>query len=345
MMKASISLSELATHIGAKVEGNAADDLLVTGVATLSGAGKQEVSFFSNRKYREELLQTQAAAIILAGKDRRFCKVPMLVMDNPYLGYARAVRLFNPVTPPPVGIHPTAWVSPEAVLDPSVSVAPHAVIEAGAQIASEVFIGPGCVVGKDVQIGNGCQLIANVTLCTGTRLGDSVTIHPGTVIGSDGFGNANDAGKWVKVPQLGGVLIGNDVEIGANTTIDKGALEDTVIGQGVRLDNQIQIAHNVQIGEYTAIAGCVGIAGSTNIGRYCLIAGGVGISGHLELVDNVHVTGGSIVLQSILEPGVYSSGTPIEPNRKWRRNYHRFKHLDEMERRLQTLEKSEEIEL
>jgi len=336
-----MSLSELATHIGAKVEGNAANDLLVTGVATLSGAGKQEVSFFSNRKYRQELLQTQAAAIILAGKDRRFCKVPMLVMDNPYLGYARAVALFNPVTAPPVGIHPTAWVSSEAVLDVSVSVAPHAVIEAGAQIAGDVFIGPGCVVGKDVKIGNGCQVMANVTLCTGTRLGDGVIIHPGTVIGSDGFGNANDAGKWVKVPQLGGVLIGNDVEIGANTTIDKGALEDTVIGQGARLDNQIQIAHNVHIGEYTAIAGCVGIAGSTIIGRYCLIAGGVGISGHLELVDHVHVTGGSIVLQSILEPGVYSSGTPIEPNRKWHRNYHRFKHLDEMARRLQILEKSD----
>ena len=342
-MKVSINLSELATHIGAKVEGNLTDDLLVTGVATLSAAGKQEVSFFANSKYRKELLQTQAAAIILADKDRRFCKVPQLVMDNPYLGYARAVTLFNPVTPPPVGIHPTAWVSSEAVLDASVSIAPHAVIEAGAQIAGDVFIGPGCVVGKGVKIGNGCQLMANVTLCTGTRLGDRVIVHPGTVIGSDGFGNANDAGKWVKVPQLGGVLVGNDVEIGANTTIDKGALEDTIIGEGARLDNLIQIAHNVHIGKHTAIAGCVGIAGSTHIGNYCLIAGGVGISGHLELVDNVHVTGGSIILQSILEPGVYSSGTPIEPNRKWHRNYHRFKHLDDMARRLQILEKKQGI--
>ncbi len=342
-MKVSINLSELATHIGAKVEGNLTDDLLVTGVATLSGAGKQEVSFFANSKYRKELLQTQAAAIILADKDRRFCKVPQLLMDNPYLGYARAVTLFNPVTPPPVGIHPTAWVSSEAVLDASVSIAPHAVIEAGAQIAADVFIGPGCVVGKGVKIGNGCQLMANVTLCTGTRLGDRVIVHPGTVIGSDGFGNANDAGKWVKVPQLGGVLVGNDVEIGANTTIDKGALEDTIIGEGARLDNLIQIAHNVHIGEHTAIAGCVGIAGSTHIGNYCLIAGGVGISGHLELVDHVHVTGGSIILQSILEPGVYSSGTPIEPNRKWHRNYHRFKHLDEIARRLQILEKKQGI--
>ena len=342
-MKVSISLSELATHIGAKVEVNLADDLLVTGVATLSGAGKQEVSFFANSKYRKELLQTQAAAIILADKDRRFCKVPLLLMDNPYLGYARAVTLFNPVTPPPVGIHPTAWVSSEAVLDASVSVAPHAVIEAGAQIAADVFIGAGCVVGKGVKIGNGCQVMANVTLCSGTKLGERVIVHPSTVIGSDGFGNANDAGKWVKVPQLGGVLVGNDVEIGANTTIDKGALEDTIIGEGARLDNQIQIAHNVHIGEHTAIAGCVGIAGSTHIGSYCLIAGGVGISGHLELVDHVHVTGGSIILQSILEHGVYSSGTPIEPNRKWHRNYHRFKHLDEMARRLQILEKNKGI--
>jgi len=343
-MKVSISLSELATHIGAKVEVNVPNDLLlVTGVATLSGAGKQEVSFFANSKYRKELLQTQAAAIILADKDRRFCKVPLLLMDNPYLGYARAVTLFNPVTPPPVGIHPTAWVSSEAVLDASVSVAPHAVIEAGAEIAADVFIGAGCVVGKGVKIGNGCQVMANVTLCSGTKLGERVIVHPSTVIGSDGFGNANDAGKWVKVPQLGGVLVGNDVEIGANTTIDKGALEDTIIGEGARLDNQIQIAHNVHIGEHTAIAGCVGIAGSTHIGSYCLIAGGVGISGHLELVDHVHVTGGSIILQSILEPGVYSSGTPIEPNRKWHRNYHRFKHLDEMARRLQILEKNKGI--
>ena len=169
-------------------------------------------------------------------------------------------------------------------------------------------------------------------------MGQRVLIHPGAVIGSDGFGLANDNGKWVKIPQLGGVIIADDVEIGANTTIDKGSLEDTVIGQGVKLDNQIQIGHNVHIGAYTAIAGCVGIAGSTRIGRHCMIAGGVGIVGHIELVDNVQVTGGSVVLQSITEPGIYSSGSPLELNRRWRRNYHRLKKLDEMARHLQHLE-------
>lgn len=340
MIKVSISLIDLATQIGAKLEGYSEKDLPIVGITSLKRAGTQEVSFFTNdRRYREDLANTHAAAVILASKNRRFCKVPMLVMDNPYLGYARAATLFNPPVRQPPGIHPTAWVSPDALLDSTVSVGPQAVIEAGAKIGREVSIGSGCVIDRGVEIGDHCRLVANVTLCAGTRLGQVVIIHPGAVIGSDGFGNANDAGKWVKVPQLGGVLIGDDVEIGANTTIDKGALDDTVIGNGVRLDNQIQIAHNVQIGEYTAIAGCVGIAGSTRIGRYCMIGGGVGIAGHLELVDNVHVTGGSIVLQSIREPGIYSSGTAIEPNRHWHRNYHRFKQLDDMARRLQTLER------
>jgi UDP-3-O-[3-hydroxymyristoyl] glucosamine N-acyltransferase len=339
MKKVSISIAELATQIGAKLEDSPKEDLPIVGIASLKRAGAQEVSFFTDgRRYRQDLANTHAAAVILASSHRHFCKVPMLVMENPYLGYARAATLLNPPRPKKTGIHPTAWVSPEAFLDSTVSVGAQAVIEAGAKIGREVSIGPGCVIDSGVEIGDNCQLMANVTLCVGTRLGQNVIIHPGAVIGSDGFGNANDAGKWVKVPQLGGVLIGDDVEIGANTTIDKGALEDTVIGNGVRLDNQIQIGHNVQVGEHTAMAGCVGIAGSTRIGRYCMIGGGVGIAGHLELVDNVQITGGSIVLQSIRKPGVYSSGTAIEPNRHWHRNYHRFKQLDEMARRLQILE-------
>ena len=337
--KSSISLTELATQIGAKLEGSPKENLPIVGIASLKLANAQQVSFFTNAaKYREELANTRAAAVIIASQNRRFCKVPMLVMENPYLGYARAATLFNPPPPKKPGIHPTAWISPDALLDINVSVGAQAVIEASAKIGRNVSIGAGCVIDNSVEIGDNCQLMANVTLCTGTRLGQAVIIHPGSVIGSDGFGNANDAGKWVKVPQLGGVIIGDDVEIGANTTIDKGALEDTVIGNGVKLDNQIQIGHNVQIGEHTAIAGCVGIAGSTRIGSYCMIGGGVGIAGHLELVDHVHVTGGSIVLQSIRKPGTYSSGTAIQPNQHWHKNYHRFKQLDEMARRLQNLE-------
>jgi len=336
----SLSLAELATHIGAKLEGILTENVPIIGIASLSQAGTQQVSFFANGLYREQLSKTRAAAVILASKEKRFCQVPMLVMENPYLGYARAARFFNPPLQISPGIHPSAYVSPEAILAPTVSIGPQAVIEAGAILGQQVQIGPGCVISQGVQLEDECQMMANVTLCTGTRLGKRVIIHPGAVIGADGFGNANDNGQWVKVPQLGGVLIADDVEIGANTTIDKGALENTVIGQGVKLDNQIQIGHNVQIGEHTAIAGCVGVAGSTRIGRYCMIGGGVGISGHLELVDYVHVTAGSIVLQSIRTPGVYSSGTPLQPNSRWHRNYQRSKQLDEIARRLHTLEKT-----
>ncbi|MDM8558885.1 UDP-3-O-(3-hydroxymyristoyl)glucosamine N-acyltransferase [Candidatus Parabeggiatoa sp. HSG14] len=337
-MTISISLSQLATHISAKLEDATSDDLPILGIAALGQANSQEISFFTNNLYREELVLTRAAAVILTHKNQSLCPVPKLVMDNPYLGYARAATFFNPQIHKPPGIHPSAWVSSKALLDSTVSVAAQSVIEAGAKLGKNVIVGPGCVISNGVEIDDSCQLIANVTLCSGTQLGKRVIIHPGAVIGSDGFGNANDAGKWVKVPQLGGVIIGDDVEIGANTTIDKGALSDTVISEGVKLDNLIQIAHNVQIGEHTAIAGCVGIAGSTKIGRYCMIGGGVGIVGHIDLVDHVIVTGGSIVLQSIREPGVYSSGTPLESNRYWHRNYHRFKHLDKMAQRLRTLE-------
>ena len=314
-----IPLRNLANKIGAKLENAASENLPITGIAPLNSANQDTISFFSNRRYRDDLKNSKAAAIILKDSDKAFCKQAMLVMDNPYLGYARAAQLFYPL------LH-------------TASIHKMASVEADAKIGKNVFIGAGCVVESGVEIGENCQLIANVTLCAGTRLGKGVIIHPGAVIGSDGFGNANDAGKWVKVPQLGGVLIADDVEIGANTTIDKGSLDDTIIGMGVKLDNQIQIGHNVQIGEHTAIAGCVGIAGSTNIGRYCMIAGGVGISGHLDLVDYVHVTAGSIVLQSITKSGVYSSGTPLETNRQWHRNYHRFKSIDQMAKRLKKLE-------
>jgi UDP-3-O-[3-hydroxymyristoyl] glucosamine N-acyltransferase len=334
-----ISLTQLATHINAQLVNAPDENLLIFGITTLKRATPREVSFFSNGLYREELAKTQAAAVILANKDQRFCKVPMLIMDNPYLGYARAATWFNPPTRQLAGIHHTAWVSLEAIIDVTVSVGAHAVIEAGAQLGREVEIGPGCIVGRGVEINDYCQILANVTLCPGTRLGKRVIIHPGAVIGADGFGNANDAGKWVKVPQMGGVVIGDDVEIGANTTIDKGALEDTVIGNGVKLDNQIQIGHNVQIGDHTAMAGCVGVAGSARIGRYCMIGGGVGIAGHIEIVDHVQVTGGSMVFQSIHEPGVYSSGMPLDTNQHWHRNYNRLKQLDELARRLHTLER------
>ncbi|MDM8569092.1 UDP-3-O-(3-hydroxymyristoyl)glucosamine N-acyltransferase [Thiotrichales bacterium HSG1] len=331
-----IILTELAAKIGAKLE--TSDSSIITGIAPLNKATPQEISFFSNRKYRNELSKTKAAAVILTEKDCSFCKVAKLIMDNPYLGYAKAANLFSPPIPKPPGIHPSAYVNPDVILDSDVYVGPQVVIEAGAKLGKGVIVGPGCVIESGVEIGANCQLKANVTICSGSKIGQRIIIHPGAVVGSDGFGNATDGERWVKVPQIGGVFVGDDVEIGANTTIDKGALEDTYIANGVRLDNLIQIAHNVQIGEHTAIAGCVGIAGSTKIGKNCLIGGGVGISGHLEIVDNVCVTGGSIILRSIRKAGVYSSGTPIENNQHWHRNYLRFKQLNEMALRLKKLE-------
>jgi len=339
-MTTSINLGQIATEIGATLQGATNQALPITGVATLKRANAQQVTFYSNDLYRQDLKNTVAAAVILAPKDQHYSQVPTLTMDNPYLGYARVAKLFSNASPQPQGIHPNAWVSPEAKLGINVAIGPQAVIQAGAIVGDQVQLGPGCVVEEGVVIGDNCQIHAHVILCQGTRLGQGVIIHPGAVIGSDGFGNANDRGTWVKVPQLGGVVIGDDVEIGANTTIDKGALDDTLIGNGVRLDNQIQIAHNVQIGEHTAIAGCVGIAGSTQIGSYCMIGGGVGISGHLKLADHVHVTGGSLVLQSIQQAGVYSCGMPLTTNTHWHKIYRRLKQLDKLAQRLQALEHS-----
>lgn len=334
-----IALTTLAAQIGAQLEGLAQQhEIMLVGVAPLKRARENEVSFYTHRRYRQELATTHAAAVILAAKDKSECKVPKLVMANPYLGYARAATLLNPLPARSPTIHPTAVIHPHATVDATVVIGPHAVIGAEVHLGARVDVGPGCVIEADVTVGVDSRLMANVTLCSGTHIGQRVIIHPGAVIGADGFGLANDAGVWFKIPQLGGVRVEDDVEIGANTTIDKGALEDTVIARGAKLDNQIQIGHNVHIGEHTAIAGCVGIAGSTHIGRHCLIAGGVGIVGHITIVDNVHITGGSIVLQSILEPGLYSSGTPLEFSRSWRRNYHRFKQLDDMAHRLHALE-------
>jgi len=236
------------------------------------------------------------------------------------------------------GVHPTAVVSPAAKVASTASIGPHAVVEAGAMIGEGVYIGAGCYVGAHATIGAKTRLVAHVVMGERCVAGNDCLFHPGAVIGSDGFGFAKDGEQWQKVPQLGRVVIGNKVEVGANTTIDRGALNDTVIGDGVKLDNQIQIAHNVRIGENTAIAACVGIAGSTIIGKRCTLGGQAGVTGHLEIVDDVHVTAGSLVTSSIAQPGVYSSSLKAEPVEKWRRNAARLHHLDEIVRRLAKLE-------
>ncbi len=330
-------LGELAELVGAELHGDA--DLEIDSVATLQDAAQGSISFLSNNKYRRYLSNTDATAVILTGEYLDECPVTALVCDNPYLAYARISAHMYPAKKRESGQHPTAIVSDSALVDPSCCIGPGAVIEDNACIGPDVYIGPGCVVSNDVTIGSGTTLIANVTLCHGVMIGQRVLIHPGAVVGSDGFGLANDDGVWVKVPQLGGVIVGDDVEIGANTTIDRGALRDTIISNGVKLDNQIQVAHNVEIGDNTAIAACTGIAGSTKIGKDSTIGGGVVVVGHLEFGDNVHFSAESLVTRSFSEPGYYSGNLPAMPNKEWRKTVAHLRHLDDMVKRVKELER------
>lgn len=312
-----ISLGELAARIGAELDGDPA--ARVERVATLDRAGAGELSFLYDRRYRRFLAVTGATAVILAPQDRGDCPVAALVTDDPYLGYARAAALLHPPPAARPGLHPAAVVSPRARVAPSAHVGARAVVEDGAEIGERVELGAGAFVGADAVIGEDTRLGAAVVICRGVRIGRRCLLHPGAVIGADGFGFARDGGRWVKIPQLGSVHVGDDVEIGANTTIDRGTLRDTVIEDGVKIDNLVQIGHNCRIGAHTAIAGCAGISGSVDIGRRCMIGGGVGIAGHLHIADDVVITGMSMVTKSIREAGVISSGWPARSSREWRR--------------------------
>ncbi|MBA1262819.1 UDP-3-O-(3-hydroxymyristoyl)glucosamine N-acyltransferase [Stutzerimonas sp. NM35] len=332
------TLGELAEQLGATLRGEAAQS--VTGLATLQDAGPQQLSFLANAQYRKYLASTRAGAVLLTPKDAEGYPGTALLVANPYLAYARISHLFETRPKAAGGIHPSAIVDPRAKIDPSASIGAQVVIEADAWIGADVVIGAQSFVGARSRVGAGGRLASRVTLCHDVCIGERVVIQPGAVIGGEGFGFANEKGNWEKIAQLGGVRIGDDVEIGANTTIDRGALSDTLIGNGVKLDNQIMIAHNVQIGDNTAIAGCAGISGSAKIGRNCMLAGGVGLVGHIEICDNVFVTGMTMVTRSITEPGSYSSGTAMQPAAEWRKSAARIRHLDEMARRLQQVEKS-----
>ena len=332
-----ITLERLASHLGCELDGE--PSCLISSVATLEKASDGELSFLASSKYRTSLACTAASAVIVAERDRAACPVNTLIAKDPYLAYARAVQLLYPDVRHASGVHPTAQVDQAAQIDPTAWVDAHCVIGAGVVVAAHAQIGAGCVLDRDITIGRGSRLAANVTIYGCAVLGERCIVQSGAVIGSDGFGYANDQGQWLKIPQIGGVWLGDDVEVGANTTIDRGALSDTIIEDGVKLDNQIQIAHNVHIGKHTAIAGCSGIAGSTHIGAHCAIGGHVGIVGHLTIADGVQISAKTFVSQSIDAPGFYSSGTPVEPNAHWRRNFVRMKQLDEMARRLKVLEK------
>ncbi len=333
---AACTLGELARLVGGRVVGD--DSICIEGVATLANATPRQISFLANPRYQKQLQETRAAAVILSESELSHCRVNALVTDKPYISYARIAALFVPALTEKSGIHPAACVSADATIHETAWIGPNCSVEAGVTIGANCRLGPGCFIGENSTIGENCLLVGNVSICHGVRIGCRNIIHPGVVIGSDGFGFANEQGQWLKVPQLGGVVTGNDVEIGANTTIDRGALDDTVIEDGVKLDNQIQIAHNVRIGAHTAIAGCVGISGSTRVGCRCAIAGGVGIAGHLDIADDVTITAMSLVVKSISKSGAYSSGIPVEQNRLWNRRLVHFRRLDEMASRLKSVE-------
>jgi len=330
------SLGELARRLGLTLAGDPA--ARVARIAPLAAAGPGDLCFYADRKYREALAATRAGAVILAPANQALSPAPTLVGDNPYLAYAHAGWLLHPPTAAPQGRHPSAVVDETARVDPSAWIGPCAVVEAEAEIGPGAFIGPGSLVGARCRVGAEARLVARVTLCPGVRIGQRALLQPGCVIGRDGFGFARDGRRWFRMPQLGSVEIGDDVEIGANSCVDRGALEDTVIAAGAKIDNLIQIGHNCRIGENTAMAACSGISGSTRIGNDCTIGGAVGMAGHLEIGDNVHFTGMAMVTRSLPEPGVYSSGIPAMPNAEWRKNAARFRHLDELTRRVKHLE-------
>jgi UDP-3-O-[3-hydroxymyristoyl] glucosamine N-acyltransferase len=332
-----ITLAALADMLGAELRGDPGRE--VTSVGSLEHAGDDAVSFYSNARYRQKLRATRAAAVILQARHAGESPAAVLVVSNPCAAFARVAGLLGPRPSRRQGIDPSAVIAGNCQIAASAWIGPRCVLEEGAVIGAGTQLAAGCFVGRGSRVGRDGILHPNVVICHGVSIGDRAILHPGAVVGSDGFGLARDGEQWLKVPQLGGVLIGDDVEIGANTTIDRGALDNTVIGNGVKLDNQIQVAHNVHIGDHTVMAGCVGISGSARIGKRCMIGGGVGVVGHLDIADDVTVTGMTMVTQSITRPGVYSSGLPAQENTAWCRNTVRLRQLDGFARRLQLLEK------
>jgi UDP-3-O-[3-hydroxymyristoyl] glucosamine N-acyltransferase len=331
------TLGTLAERLGCDFEGEAGR--VLTHAASLESADPAALSFLVPGAARARLAATRAGAVLVAPADREAAPGAILLTDRPYLDYARAAQLLHPRRPPRPGIAAGAAVAASAHVAPDAEVAANAVVDEDAVVAAGSVIGAGAVLGRASEIGAGTRLGARTVVAEGCRIGQRGMVQPGAVIGSDGFGYAAADPGWVHIPQVGGVWIGDDVAIGANTTIDRGASDDTVIADGVILDNQIQIAHNVRIGAHTAMAGCVGVAGSAVVGERCTIAGAAVILGHLEVADDVHITALSLVSKSITLAGTYSSGVPLEPNADWRRNAARFRQLDRLARRVVALEK------
>ena len=322
----SFTLAELAKLCEADIKGERARE--IRAINTLKSAGAGDIAFLADRRYAADLPGTRASAVILREQDSHACPVSALITADPYLAYAKIADHLYPRPGHGPGRHQSAVSGPGCEIDGTVSIGAHAVIGARVRIGAGARIGPGCVIEDEVVIGPRCLLIANVTLCRRVRIGAGVVLHPGVVIGADGFGYAPDHGAWRKIPQLGAVAVGDEVEIGANTTVDRGALEDTLIGARVKIDNQVQIGHNVVIGADTAIAGCAGIAGSVRIGRRCQIGGACCINGHIEIADDVRLQGMSGVTKSIKSAGVYSAAMPAMEQKTWLKNLACFRRLD-----------------
>ena len=336
-------LGKLVERLGGQLIGDA--DIEVVGIAPLSDADASHITFLSNPKLTAQAAQTKAAALIVSPVDDAAVsstyKGARIVTDNPYAYFAKAAQLFAEALAAPIipGIHPTATIDPTARVAPSACIGPNVVIEADAIIDEHAVIDAGCFIGRAARVGVSTHFYARVVFHAGCEIGERGIIHSGAVIGADGFGFANDRGVWVKIPQAGRVVIGHDVEIGANTTIDRGALDDTVIEDGVKLDNQIQIGHNCHIGAHTAMAGCVGVAGSAKIGKHCTFGGAAMIQGHLTIVDNVHISGASMVPRSILEPGHYTGIYPLAKHAEWEKSAVIVRNLSAMREKIRALEK------
>ena len=337
-----VSLGELAVRFGCELRGD--PDRCVERVATLANADQRSLAFLANPRYRPQLAETHAAAVVLSGRDAAGCPASLLLCANPYATYARIATLLHPPPPPAPGVHPTALIAAGARIDPSAEIGAYSSIAAGVSVGARALVGPHCQLAAGVTLAEDVRLIARVTLGQGVRVGARSVLQPGVVIGADGFGFAPEKGTWLKVPQVGSVRLGADVEVGANTTIDRGAIEDTVIEDGVKLDNQIQIGHNVRVGEHTVIAACTGISGSTVIGKRCLIGGLVGMAGHISIGDDVVIAGKSAVPNSIDKPGMYSNVLMLEEATKWRRNAVRVKQLDDLAKTVKRLSRGTDSE-
>jgi UDP-3-O-[3-hydroxymyristoyl] glucosamine N-acyltransferase len=337
-----MTLKELGEMLDARLQGDG--QLLIGSVGTLEAAQADQLSFLANSKYRSQLETTQAGAVLLSEKEANNFQGNALIVKDPYVAFARVAQRLDTTPKTAIGIHGSAQIDASAQIGQGVAIGANAVIDAGVIVGEHCQIGPGCVIGQYSILGANTRLWANVTLYHDVHLGQNCIIHSGAVIGSDGFGYANERGTWVKIPQTGGVRIGDNVEIGANTAVDRGALGHTEIGDGVILDNQVQIAHNAIIGKHTAIAGGSIIAGSTKLGQYCIVGGNSAIAGHISIADGVHISGGTNVTSMIREPGTYSSATVAVENKLWRRNTVRLRQLDDLFNRVKVLEKQQNKE-